>query len=120
MISSGNYTGANYTIKLTILGFNPKSPKTNEIGGVNKFENRYLLMVKTKNVEQFVVAVFNDININKYRRDYTLPVMAKGDGKQLLLDAVAEVLECVDTWHKLRGNEFLLDTRHFRTARKSR
>ncbi|MDK2899420.1 MAG: hypothetical protein PWQ10_607 [Patescibacteria group bacterium] len=92
----------------------------NEIGGANKFENRYLLMVKTKKVEQFVVAAFNDININKYRRDYTLPMMAKGDGKKLLLDAVAEVLECVDTWHKLRGNEFLLDARHFRTARKSR
>ncbi|HMI09501.1 MAG TPA: hypothetical protein VK497_03860 [Candidatus Saccharimonadales bacterium] len=87
-----------------------------ELNKVNKFENRYLLMSKTKKSGQFAVAAFNDINIGKYRAEYTLPMLANNDGRRLLVDAVAEVLECIDRWHKLRGDVFLLDTRHFRAV----
>lgn len=89
----------------------------NELSSVNKFENRYLLMAKTKKTDQFVVAAFNDINVGKYKLDYTLPMLASNDSGHLLVDAVTEVLACIDTWQRLRGNEFLLDTRHFRTIR---
>ncbi|HEY1085263.1 MAG TPA: hypothetical protein VGE34_00870 [Candidatus Saccharimonadales bacterium] len=88
----------------------------NELNSVNKFENRYLLMAKTKKTDQFVVAAFNDINVGKYRVEYTLPMLANNDGRKLLLEAIAEVLRCIDKWHKLRGNVFLLDTRHFRAT----
>lgn len=89
----------------------------NELNSVNKFENRYLLMSKTNRAEQFVVAAFNDINVGKYRVEYTLPMLANKEGIRLLVDAVAEVLECIDKWHELRGDVFLLDTRHFRAVR---
>jgi hypothetical protein len=97
-------------------------PKYNVVNGTdlnsaNKFENRYLLMAKTKKSDQFAVAAFNDIDVGRYRADYTQPMKANNEGKGLLLDAVAEVLDCVAIWHKQRGDVFLLDTQHFRAIR---
>jgi hypothetical protein len=88
-----------------------------ELNSANKFENRYLLMAKTKKSDQFVVAAFNDIDVGKYQIDYTQPMKANNDGKRQLLDTVAEVLDCIAVWHKQRGDVFLLDTQHYRAIR---
>lgn len=88
-----------------------------ELNGTNKFENRYLLMTKTKKSDQFVVAAFNDINIGKYSIDLTTPMIINNDGKKLLVEAISEVLDCIEKWHEHRGSVFLLDTRHFKSVK---
>jgi hypothetical protein len=90
-----------------------------ELNDANKFDNRYLLMTKTKKSDRFVVAAFNDINIGKYSFDLTTPMKINNDGKKLLVEAISEVFECIEKWHKYRGNVFLLDTHHFKSFRSS-
>lgn len=95
-----------------------KIVKGSEVDPTTKLENRYLLMARTKKSDEFVVAAFNDINRGKYHQmDLLTPMKINTEGKRLLVECVAEVLECISAWMDSRGNEFILDSRNFRTKR---
>lgn len=98
---------------------NPKYKivKGSEVDPTTKLENRYLLMAKTKKSNEFVVAAFNDINRGKYRIDLLTPMKIKSEGKKVLVGCVVEVLECISAWMDSRGNEFILDSRNFKTKK---
>lgn len=98
---------------------NPKYTiiKGSEIDQVTKFENRYLLMAKTKKSDGLAVAAFNDIKSGKYNIDLLTPMKPNNDGQELLLSCVVEILECVSAWTHSRGNDFLIDSRNFKMKR---
>ncbi|HEX8763119.1 MAG TPA: hypothetical protein VF733_05170 [Candidatus Saccharimonadales bacterium] len=98
---------------------NPKYTivKGSEIDQVTKFQNRYLLMAKTKKSNELAVAAFNDLKMGKYKIDLLTPMKPNNDGKELLLSCTLEILECISAWSQSRGKDFLIDSRNFRMKR---
>lgn len=88
----------------------------NEIDRVTKFNNRYLLLKKSKRDGEFRVAAFNDIDINKYKIDLLMQMKIDKEGQKLLFSALIEIKSCVDIWLNTRGDSFILDDKIYKLS----